>query len=90
MTGLGETHREPKLTAHGGEGETNFFFFFFFVKHEPALKSCQALDQRLEIVRGLGGILREGDPEDIVEAQRSKSAGEGMNCRKAGGWEAQA
>lgn len=86
VTGLGETHRDPKLTAHGGEGDQHFFF----VKHEPALKSCQALDQRLEIVRGLGGILREGDPEDIVEAQRSKSAGEGMNCRKAGGWEAQA
>lgn len=59
-------------------------------KCEPALKSCQALGPEVRNCKGkeMGGE-EKGDPEDVMEAQRSRGAGAGKNYSKAGAWEAQ-
>lgn len=47
----------------------------FLGKCGPVLKSCQALGLEVGNSKGEGGV-GGGDPEDVMEAQRSRGAGE--------------
>lgn len=73
------THRGPDIQQMGGDQ-------FSWGKCQPVLKSCQALGpevrnskekEETESVCGGGG-----DPEDIMEAQRSRGAEEGARVQR--------
>lgn len=67
MTGIGEP---TGVLAYSPLGKINFFFG----KCEPALKSYQALGP--EVRKARERRKRGGeDPEDVMEAQRSRAAG---------------
>ena len=76
--GVGGTQRGPDLQHIGGDQ-------LFWGKHEPALKSCQALGPEVRNSKEEEETEGGGDPEDVMEAQRSRGRGEGAIIKQEPG-----